>query len=154
MSPSAHDLAAYGTGLDTVLGLLGHLQALAEDQRAAGEARDFGRFATAADERDRVTAALLALGADLAPVRARLGAGRDGAVRLPPDTALVERHRTARTIIDSTLQIDAATLEALRDAEATRRVAASALETSEQTLAAYRRVISPNRTSSLIDART
>lgn len=151
---STNDLAAYETGLDTVLGLLGHLQALAEDQRAAGEARDFGRFTAAANERDRVTAALVALEAELAPMRARLGAGREDGARLTHHTALVERHRTARTIIDSTLQIDAATVEALRDAEATRRVAASALETSEQTLAAYRRVISPNRTSSLIDART
>ncbi|MGE0039804.1 MAG: hypothetical protein AB7H88_00700 [Vicinamibacterales bacterium] len=154
MAPLADDLTTYAAGLDAVLELLGRLRRLAGAQHAASEARDFARFKQVADERDEVTAALVTLEADLAPMRARLGARQQETSRLPIYATLVERHRAARVIIDETLATDEATVAALRDAEAARRAAAQVLETSEQTLSAYRRVISPNRTSSLIDARS
>ncbi|MGE3276382.1 MAG: hypothetical protein AB7O67_14815 [Vicinamibacterales bacterium] len=154
MAALADDLTTYAAGLEAVLELLGRLQALAREQRAASDARDFGRFKAVADERDGVTATLVTLEAELAPLRARLGTQRQASSRLPIYQTLVERHRQARTLIDETLRTDAATVSALRDAEAARRAAAQVLETSEQTLSAYRRVISPSRTSALLDARS
>ena len=45
-------------------------------------------------------------------------------------------------------------MAALRDAEAARRLASQALEAGEHTLAAYRRVVSPDFTvPSLVDKR-
>ncbi|MEW6322981.1 MAG: hypothetical protein AB1635_18080 [Acidobacteriota bacterium] len=154
MADLATELSTYAAGLDAVLELLGRLDALAAAQREASQVGDLDHFARLGDERDRVTAALVQLEADLSPLRVRLGHRRKESEHSPIYRALVERHRKARELVDGVLATDAETVKALKEAEIARRAAAQALETGEQTLAAYRKVISPNRTSALIDARS
>lgn len=153
MTPAQDDTRRlYADGLESIIELLGRVRELADAQRTASQARDLPRFMALADERDALTSTIRMLDARLAPMRAALGfSARDAAAAAP---ALVERHRTARAAVDAILALDEDTHAALRDADTARRVAAQALEAGEQTLAAYRRVISVNRTSALFDARS
>ena len=67
---------------------------------------------------------------------------------------VVALHRTAGTLVAAIIASDGETMEALRDAEVARRVASQTLEAGENTLAAYRRVVSPDITTpSLVDKR-
>jgi hypothetical protein len=52
------------------------------------------------------------------------------------------------------LTVDEGSLEALKEAELARRVAAQALEQGESTLAAYRRVVTPTlKSATLVNRR-
>ncbi|MDP1569109.1 MAG: hypothetical protein Q8L86_03825 [Vicinamibacterales bacterium] len=148
----AQALATYGAGLDTMMDLLDQLERLSRAQREASRTHDLVALQRHGDERDRVTALVVALEADLAPWRRRLSAARDEAATLPGFPSIASRHAQVRALVARVLGTDESSLGALRDAEAARRFHAQAVETGEQTLAAYRRVVSPTRhTPALID---
>lgn len=156
--PEPH--ALYADGLESLIGLLERVRDLAEAQRTASRERDLPRFTALANERDVLTSTIVMLDARLAPLRARLSlpavsAGETASSDSPARRAgLVDAHRTARALVDGILAVDRETHAFLEDADAARRTLAQTLEAGEQTLAAYRRAISPNRTSALIDARS
>lgn len=150
--PSADARHLYADGLDSILELLTRVSEIADAQQTASHTRNLTVFMTLADERDALTATIVMLDARLAPLRAMLGLVPTDPGTIAP--SLVDRHRTARALVDCILARDRETHAALRDADAARRTLAQTLETGEQTLAAYRRVISANRTSALIDARS
>lgn len=143
--PLAQVLATYGAGLDALRDLLDRLERVSEAQRDAGRDHDLARLQRHIDERDRLTASLVALEADLAPHRRRLSAALPDASRLPGFTRIVERHQQAQAQVARVLGTDESTLAALREAETARRLTAQALDAGENTLAAYRRVVSPSR---------
>jgi hypothetical protein len=150
----AHSIVAYGAGLDAEIGLLRQLDALSDRQRTATDANDIEGLARCTDERTALMSALVKLEFELKPVRDQLARSSTEAAGLPGFATLVRRHREAAALVATILQADEKTLEALRQAEHARRLAAQAIETGETTLAAYRRVVAPSPASAaLLDER-
>lgn len=133
----------YRVGLEAELSLLRQLEVVATHQREASEEPELGALDAPGEERDRLTAGLVAVEHQLKDVRRALAAARDEASRIDGFDDLVELHRTAATLVARILATDAESLRALQDAERARRAAAQALERGENTLAAYRRVVAP-----------
>jgi hypothetical protein len=70
------------------------------------------------------------------------------------DDAVAALHRRASNLVNSILSTDKQSLAALADAELARRSAIASVERSENTLAAYRRVLAPPVGSAgLVDRR-
>lgn len=136
-------LGAYEAGLDAELRLLERLEALADAQRDAVEQPDPKTLTAWADERQALLASLVALEDQLRPVRVRLSDERAQLMHLARFVAIADKHKRAADLAHRIVTADKATLGALRDAEQARRFAAQAIEAGENTLAAYRRVVSP-----------
>jgi hypothetical protein len=136
-------LGAYASGLDAEMRLLEQLHALADDRDRHAPGAPVAELQASADRRDDLIAQLLRLEQTLKPLRQTIAAQRKHAARFPEFPAVADRHRTAAELVARILTADEHTLAALRDAEAARRFAAQAIETGGQTLAAYRRVVSP-----------
>jgi hypothetical protein len=144
----------YRAGLDAELMLLHRLQALAVEQRRVSQTGSVSDIHRAVDDRDRVLATLVTVEHELKSVRMLLHAGRDWLAELPAFQEIVERHKEAADLVAGIMVVDRDSIEALREAEQARRVAAQSLEQGESTLAAYRRVVSPELTpATLVNRR-
>jgi hypothetical protein len=144
----------YRAGLDAELMLLHRLQALALEQRRVSQTGSIADIHSTVDDRDRVLATLVKVEHELKAVRQELLAGRAWLADLPAFQEIVERHKEASELVSDIIGVDRDSLEALREAEQARHVAAQSLEQGESTLAAYRRVVSPDLTpATLVNRR-
>jgi hypothetical protein len=134
----------YRAGLDAELMLLHRLQALALEQRRASQTGSVTDLHTTVDDRDRVLATLVKVEHELKGVRQLLLAGREWLADVPAFQEIVERHKEAADLVADIVGVDSDSIEALKEAEMARHIAAQSLEQGESTLAAYRRVVSPN----------
>ena len=150
----ARHLSSYAAGLEAELSLLRQIQRLSHAQREAGRTHDIGRLNAVADERDRLMRGLVHVEHEIRDARQVLSEHRSQSATLEGYDDVVALHRTAGTLVAGIIASDGETMEALRDAEVARRVASQTLEAGENTLAAYRRVVSPDITTpSLVDKR-
>ena len=144
----------YRAGLDAELMLLHRLQALALEQRRVSQTGSVTDIHTTVDDRDRVLATLVKVEHELKGIRQELLAGRAWLTDLPAFQEIVERHKEAADLVAGIIGVDRDSIEALKEAEEARRIAAQPLEQGESTLAAYRRVVSPDLTpATLVDRR-
>lgn len=144
----------YRAGLDAELMLLHRLQALAVEQRRVSQTGSIMDIQSTVDDRDRVLATLVKVEHELKLVRQQLHEGREWLADLPAFQEIVERHKEAADLVADIIVVDRDSIEALKEAEQARRVAAQSLEQGESTLAAYRRVVSPNLTpATLVNRR-
>ena len=134
----------YRAGLDAELMLLHRLQALSIEQRRVSQTGSIADIQSTIDDRDRVLATLVKVEHELKGLRQVLAAGREWLVDLPGFQEIVERHKEAADLVADIIGVDRDSIEALKEAEQARRVAAQSLEQGESTLAAYRRVVSPD----------
>jgi hypothetical protein len=137
----------YRAGLDAELMLLHRLQAIAVEQRRASQIGSITDIHSAVDDRARVLATLVTVEHELKGVRQLLLAGREWLSDLPAFQEIVELHKEAAELVADICVVDSDSLDALKEAEQARHIAAQALEQGESTLAAYRRVVSPGLTS-------
>jgi len=144
----------YRAGLDAELMLLHRLQALALEQRRVSQTGSVTDIHTTVDDRDRVLATLVKVEHELKGIRQELLAGRAWLTDLPAFQEIVERHKEAADLVAGIIGVDRDSIEALKEAEEARRIAAQSLEQGESTLAAYRRVVSPELTpATLVNRR-
>jgi hypothetical protein len=139
----ADALAAYQAGLEAEIALLRQLQMLSDDQRTASRAQDLVRVERVGDERERLMAAVVRIEHEIAPIRLRIAEHRQQACASPAFPEVAELHRTARELVAGIMTSDGETLGVLRDADLARRLASGVVDAGEQTLAAYRRVVTP-----------
>ncbi len=143
----------YRAGLEAEIAILRQLEETAGRQHAASTARDVDALCQAADERDRLMAALVTVEQQLRPVRRSLSEAKDAARHLPGYAEAVELHRAAIALVTDILRTDSSSVEALAAAELARRDLARAMEQGETTLAAYRRVMMTPPGATLVDRR-
>ena len=140
-------LADYRTGLDAELPLLAALNDVATRQRALPHPPAADDLATLGAERERHLAALIALEQQIAPLRAHIAAHLDDARQLPGFAGVADRHRRVGQLVAHIMELDAESLEVLRQADQDRRAAAQDIEAGEATLAAYRRTLQQPQSS-------
>jgi hypothetical protein len=144
----------YRAGLDAELMLLHRLQALAMEQRRVSQTGSVTEINQTVDDRDRVLATLVKVEHEMKGVRQQLLTGMQWLSDLPAFQEIVERHKEAGDLVADIIAVDRDSLEALKEAEQARHVAAQSLEQGETTLAAYRRVVSPGLTpATLVNRR-
>jgi hypothetical protein len=114
----------YRAGLDAELMLLHRLQAIAVDQRRASEVGSASEMQSTVDDRDRVMATLVTVEHELKGVRQQLLKFRDRLADLPAFEDIVERHRQAATLVADIVSVDRDSLQALKNAEEARHIAA------------------------------
>lgn len=150
-----HDaVAQYRAGLETGVALLRQLQIVATRQQERSEKRDFEQLAADSDERERLTQALVAIEPGLRAVRQVVLANQEQARHLPDYASILTLRETAADLVNTILSTDQASMQALSNAELARRAAATSLEQGETTLAAYRRVLTPDvGSASLVNIR-
>jgi DNA-binding TFAR19-related protein (PDSD5 family) len=141
----------YRAGLDAEMAILHRLQCVSDRQHEATGAHDLDALGLAADERDRLMAALVNIEGPLRNMRTTLSESRDQAKALPGYQEAVHLHSKAMALISSILKTDEESVESLAKAELVRRDAARALEQGETTLAAYRRVMTAPPGATLVD---
>jgi hypothetical protein len=150
----ADALDQYRAGLEAEVALLEQLAAVAARQHGVTARRDYEQLAVESDERERLTRALVRVEDGLKPVRARLSAARDRVATLSGYAAVAGLRQRATALVAGILATDEESMQALADAELARRSAVASLEQGENTLAAYRRVLSPPPgQASLVDRR-
>lgn len=140
----------YRAGLDAELMLLHRLQAIAVDQRRASETGSVTEMQGTIDNRDRVMATLVTVEHELKGVRLQLLKFREYLADLPAFQEIVALHRQAADLVADIVAVDEDSVQALRNAEQARHLAAQALEQGESTLAAYRRVVAPTLASATL----
>jgi hypothetical protein len=136
-------IAHYRAGLDAEMKLLHRLEQLAAQQREATEEGDFDALTIVTDSRDRVMAGLVQIEHELKPIRSVLLKNRRVLDASQEFQSVAALHRTAAGLIEKIVTEDRSSLDGLKQAEQSRRLAAQSLETGESTLDAYRRVVSP-----------
>ena len=145
-------LTCYEAGLKAELTLLAQIQRLSQDQRVAMNEQDLDRLTACADERARLMAGLVHLEHEIRTSRQILADYRAHASTLPGFAEIAALHRTAGKVVSAIVDADSETMAALREAERVRREASQVLETGKSSLAAYRRVLSPDVTTpALVD---
>lgn len=148
------EISAFAAGVRAEIALLEQLQVTGGEQRLASEARDFDRFQTVSAERDRLTRALLDVESDLADTRARVMPQLESAPDEPEHASVLALCRASSSLVADILRCDREAMKLLADAEVARRAALSSLEKGENTLAAYRRVLTTNEThAGILDQR-
>jgi hypothetical protein len=140
----------YRAGLDAELMLLHRLQAISVDQRRASETGSVAEMQASIDDRNRVMATLVTVEHELKGVRQQLLKFRDHLADLPAFQEIAVLHREAADLVASIVAVDQDSMQALKDAEQARHIAAQTLEQGESTLAAYRRVVTPTRASATL----
>jgi len=147
-------MAQYRAGLEAEMVLLRRLERLADEQRAASHDGDLQALHLVTDDRDRTMANLVRIEHELKPVRLMLLERHEEVRELSEFKELIALHREAAALVTAIVDYDHESLGALKDAELARRFAARALEQGENTLAAYRRVVSPPLTgASLVNRK-
>jgi hypothetical protein len=136
-------VAQYRAGLEAEMTLLRHLESIATEQREASQGGDLDALATASDRRDRVMAGLVRIESEMKAVRQVLHEHRRTLETLQEFRDVKALHEQAAALIERVVNDDRTSLDALKQAERARRFAAQAIEQSESTLAAYRRVVAP-----------
>jgi hypothetical protein len=149
-----HDLLPiveqYRAGLDAELMLLHRLQAISLDQRRVSETGSVIEMQACSDDRDRVMATLVTVEHELKGLRQQLLKHRDRLAELPAFQEIVVLHRQAADLVADIVSVDGDSMQALKNAEQARHIAAQALEQGESTLAAYRRVVTPTLASATL----
>jgi hypothetical protein len=140
----------YRAGLEAELMLLHRLQAISVEQRRASQTGSVAEFHSIVDHRDRIMSTLVTVEHELKGLRQHLLQWRDKLADLPAFHDVAARHKEAATLVADILSVDRDSLDALREAEEARRLAAHSLEQGESTLAAYRRVVSPGLASATL----
>jgi len=140
----------YRAGLDAELMLLHRLQALSVDQRRASETGSVLEMQRSIDGRDRVMATLVTVEHELKGVRQQLLKFREYLADMPAFLEIVALHRQAADLVADIVAVDQDSVQALKNAEHARHIAAQALEQGESTLAAYRRVVTPTLASATL----
>ena len=125
---------------------------LAARQHDALLVDDLLLLARIGDERESVLASLVEVEHQIRPLREMLTAGLEQAATLPGFGDVVALHREAGRLVSSIMSADQGTMDALREAEGRRRLAAQTFEKGTTTLAAYRRVVAPRTRSAIVDA--
>jgi hypothetical protein len=143
----------YRAGLEAEIAILRRLQRISAEQREAAGIHDMDAFNQAADERDRLMAALVNVEGPLRTVRHTLSESRSEARLLPGYQEAVDLHGEALALASGILKTDDESVESLAKAELARRDAARAVEQGETTLAAYRRVMTAPPGATLVDRR-
>jgi hypothetical protein len=136
-------VAHYRAGLEAEMTLLQRLQMLAAEQRTLSEQGDLDALSRVSDQRDRITAGLVQIEHELKPIRNLLLQHRRALDQMREFTSVAALHESAATLVERIVVEDRGSLDALKHAEQARRFAAQSLEHGENTLAAYRRVVSP-----------
>ena len=136
-------LEQYRAGLEAEITLLRQLEGIATRQRDVTESRDYERFKTESDQRDRLTGTLVAIDQQLRAMRETLHNSRHALSALPDYKIVGEMRRTAADLVQRILATDRDSMKALSDAELARKAVVASLERGETTLAAYRKVIAP-----------
>jgi hypothetical protein len=135
-------LSQYRAAVEAQIGMLEQLRELARRGHADAPQRP-DALHQLVDERDQLMTTLVALEAELMPLRQTLARSRDQLSHLAEYRDVVELHRRGLELVEEVVRNDEHSRNALREAELVRRAAADALERSESTLAAYRRVVMP-----------
>jgi len=143
-------MAQYRAGLEAEMGLLHRLERVADQQREASQKADLHLLNLVTDDRDRTMANLVRIEHELKPVRLMLLERHEEIGELPAFKELIALHREAAALVTAIVDCDHESLGALKEAELARRFAARALEQGENTLAAYRRVVSPPLTAATL----
>jgi hypothetical protein len=143
-------LVEYRAGLEAELALLRQLAALSAREREQTVGQRLDDLDQITDARERVMATLVSIESQLRPIRQALVESREQLLGLPEFHQVVALHREAAALAESVVAADGESLAALREAELARRLAADALEKSESTLAAYRRVVMPDLASATL----
>jgi hypothetical protein len=144
----------YRAGLEAEFSLLQSLGEIAQRQNTASHAADFAGLERIADERDQLMRSLVMIEEGLRDVRRMLAEHRGMAETLRGYNAVAALHRRASHLVNRILSTDKQSLAALADAELARRSAIASVERSENTLAAYRRVLAPPVSpATLVDRR-
>ena len=146
-SPLALLITEYRAGLEAEMALLRRIDLLAQEQREITRAGGLERLVPIAEERDRLMAGLVQIEHGLKPIRLKLADARASLARDREFHEVAALHREAADLAEAILASDRHSVDALKAAELARRSAAQALEQGENTLAAYRRVVSPSLTS-------
>ena len=136
-------LEQYRAGLEAEIALLRQLEAVAVRQHEVTESRDYERFRTESDQRDRLTGTLVAIDQQLRTMRETLHDSRQALSALPDYKIVGELRRVAADLVQRILATDRDSMKALSDAELARKAVVASLERGETTLAAYRKVIAP-----------
>ena len=147
-------LEQYRAGIDAELNLLRQLAEVARSQHGATAAADFQAFTRVADRRDTIMRSLVTLEERLREVRVAMTTHRDVAAQVDGYAEVTQRHREASDLVNMILATDQQSIAALADAELARRSAMASLERGENTLAAYRRVLSPPVSSARLVDKT
>ena len=144
-------LSQYRAAVEAQIGMLEQLRELARRGREHADSPPNPHTVhQVIDERDRLMTALVALESELMPVRQTLAAARDQLLQLVEYREVVELHRRGLELVEEVVRNDEHSRNALREAELVRRATADALERSESTLAAYRRVVMPTTTAATL----
>ena len=130
--------------------LLHRLQAISIDQRRASEIGSVTEMQASVDHRDRVMATLVTVEHELKGVRQQLLQYRELLLELSAFQEIVALHRQAAELVADIVAVDSDSMQALKNAEQARHIAAQTLEQGESTLAAYRRVVSPGLASATL----
>ena len=143
----------YRAGLEAEIPILRRLHRIAGTQRESTSVHDLDGLHLAADERDRLMAALVNVEGPLRQIRKALSEARAQARLLPGYEDALALHAEAVALVSQILKTDEESVEALAKAELARRDAARAMEQGETTLAAYRRVMTAPAGATLVDRR-
>ncbi|HVC21290.1 MAG TPA: hypothetical protein VNE16_14540 [Vicinamibacterales bacterium] len=145
-------LTAYAAGLEAELGLLRHLQRLAQIQHTATREPNSTLQAVNKlnDERERLMASLVRVEHEIKPLRLAIHHQHRDATGLPAYDQVLALHRQASDLVATIMASDRETVQAIREAEVARRFVAQTLEVGEATLAAYRRVVTPEVASAAL----
>lgn len=143
----------YRAGLEAEIAILRRLHRIAAEQQEATGAPDLDALHLAADERDRLMAALVNIEGPLRNVREQLAESRAQARQIAGYQDAVDLHSAALALVAGILKTDEESVESLAKAELARRDLARAMEQGETTLAAYRRVMTAPTGATLVDRR-
>jgi len=147
----ASAISGYGAGLEAELSLLDRLQCLAAEQHEATLRDDVRLLSEIGEQRQAVMASLVEVEHQIKPLREQLASVLEQAAAVPGFQDVVALHREAGRLVSSILAADRQTMDSLREAEITRRLAAQTVEKGNSTLAAYRRVVAPHTRSAIVD---
>lgn len=143
-------LVEYRAGLEAEIAMLRHLGALAAREREASADPHLDGLESLTEARDRVMATLVSIESQLKPIRDALVAAKAQLAHLEEFQQVAALHREAAALAEEVVAADTESLEALREAEQSRRLAVESLEKGEFTLAAYRRVVMPSLASATL----
>jgi hypothetical protein len=147
-------VAQYGAGLEAEIALLKRLESLSRRGHQLTHADELAALNEVSDARDTVMASIVTIESQMRGLRLTLLAYRERLSGTPGFQRLAALHREAASLATTIVGTDHDSLAALREAEVARRFALEAIEKSEHTLAAYRRVIAPPLSNaSLVDRK-